>query len=311
MSKPIIAITMGDPNGIGPEIILRALAEVEGWGASFLVFGSVAVFDALGLGLERQARGVEWIDVGGGADPGRMQVESLSRAVDALREGRADGLCTAPITKIAARAAGFPFPGHTEYLAHSFGVTRFAMMLAGPGLRVVPLTGHLPMRAVSAALTPELVAARIVVTVQALVESFGIAEPELAVAGLNPHAGEGGMLGDEEARCLAPGLALAREQLARLGLPGRIRGPLPADALFVPPVRYDAVLCCYHDQAMIPIKMLCRDEAVNVTLGLPTVRTSPAHGSALDIAGQGVARPQSMIAALRLAVELAARRAGY
>ena len=323
-----IAISMGDPLGIGPEVTIKALTDGR-VSASFQVYGARAIYErtARQLGLTLPEQRIEWIEVGGGdrgedlsgGAAGTLQVASLAAAVAAVRAGRADALCTAPITKAAARAAGFPFPGHTEYLAHSFGVSRYAMMLAGPAswvprgrgaamLRVVPLTGHVPLREVASLLTPELVADRACVTVEALAWDFGLTAPRVGVAGLNPHAGELGMLGDEEQRVLAPGLALAREALARRGLAAELVGPLPADAIFVPPVEYDAVLCCYHDQALIPLKMCCRDAAVNVTLGLPAVRTSPAHGSALDIAGRGVARPESMIAALRLAAELASLR---
>jgi 4-hydroxythreonine-4-phosphate dehydrogenase len=254
-----------------------------------------------------------------GADPGvrptadasgRAQLAALDAALDAVLGAEADALCTAPITKSSVRAAGFRFPGHTEYLAHRTGTGRFAMMLAGPDLRVVPLTGHLPLSQVPGTLTPGLVADGAVVTARALVEDFGISRPRLALAGLNPHAGESGMLGQEEQQVLAPGLKAARRELESLGLDVELSGPLPADSLFVPPCTHDAVLCCYHDQALIPLKLLYRNQAVNVTLGLPIVRTSPAHGTAPDIAGQGRADPRSMRAALELALQLVRRRAG-
>jgi 4-hydroxythreonine-4-phosphate dehydrogenase len=315
-----IAISMGDPTGIGPEITLKALAD-NTFDASFQVYGATSVYRQIAerIDLAWPLEGVEWFEATGEADlgslrlgapgieAGRAQIACLVAAVDAVCAGRADALCTAPITKAAAHEAGFAYPGHTEYLAWRFEAQHHAMMLAGPGLRVVPLTGHVPLSDVPAALSPELVAERAVLTVQSLARDFGVSEPRVALAALNPHAGEQGMLGPEEEWVLTPGLERAGQDLARMGVKAVLEGPVPADALFVPPVAYDAVLCCYHDQAMIPIKMHCRDEAVNVTLGLGAIRTSPAHGSAPDIAGQGVARADSMVAALQLAIALAAR----
>jgi 4-hydroxythreonine-4-phosphate dehydrogenase len=179
------------------------------------------------------------------------------------------------------------------------------MMLAGPALRVVPITGHIPLREVAERITVGSVARAIQATARGLVDLFGIQRPSIALAALNPHAGEAGMLGSEEHDLLVPGLERAARELAGSNLHVQLQGPVPADSLFVDPTAFDAVVCCYHDQAMIPLKMLNRDEAVNITLGLPIVRTSPAHGSALDIAGRGKARSQSMVAALRLAGELA------
>jgi 4-hydroxythreonine-4-phosphate dehydrogenase len=245
-----------------------------------------------------------------GVAAGGLQVACLAAAVDAVRVGRARALCTGPITKASAHRAGFGFPGHTEYLASRSGASRVAMMLAGPSLRVVPLTGHVPLREVAARLSPAAVADGLELTAQALARDFGCARPRVALAALNPHAGEGGLMGDEEERVLLPGLELARKHLSGAGLEVELLGPLPADGLFAARAGHDAVVCCYHDQGLIPLKLLHRDEAVNVTLGLPIVRTSPAHGSALDIAGRGVARPGSMRAALELAVAMARRRGG-
>jgi len=317
---PRIAISMGDPTGIGPEITLKALVDNR-FDASFQIYGAASVYEAIAgrIELTRPQEGIEWIEAAGDADlanlrygaptaeAGRAQIACLAAAVDAIRAGRADALCTAPITKSAARAAGFTYPGHTEYLARRFEARSHAMMLVGPGLRVVPLTGHMPLSEVPAALSSELVAERAVLTVLALAQDFGVREPRVALAALNPHAGEQGMLGPEEERILTPGLEQARQDLAQLSVSGVLEGPIPADALFVPPLAYDAVLCCYHDQALIPLKMRSRDKAVNITLGLGAIRTSPAHGSAPDIAGQGVARADSMVAALELAIELAGR----
>lgn len=295
---------MGDPTGIGPEVILKALADPLP-DARVSIFGQRRVFEALGLPLPD----AEWIETGGD-DPGQRQVDALERGLEAVMARRADALCTAPINKASARAAGYPYPGHTELLAHRTGAPRHAMMLAGPQLRVVPLTGHLPLRLVPDRLTTEVVADGLVLTAEALCRDFALDRPRVALAGLNPHAGEAGLLGEEEQRILAPGLARARDELDRLGVRAEVFGPLPSDTLFVPPIPYDAVVCCYHDQALIPVKMLHRDRAVNLTLGLPIVRTSPAHGTAADIAGQNRADPGSMRAALELAAELVRRRRG-
>jgi len=182
------------------------------------------------------------------------------------------------------------------------------MMLAGPRLRVVPLTGHVALREVAELLDPERIAERVLVTARGLQQDLGVATPRLALAALNPHAGEEGLMGDEEERLLRPALALAGERLRAEGIAAELSGPTPADALFANYQRYDVILCCYHDQGLIPLKLLHRDSGVNITLGLPIVRTSPAHGSALDIAGQGVARADSMQAALQAAAQIVRTR---
>ncbi len=220
--------------------------------------------------------------------------------------GEVAAICTAPISKIALRdGAGFAFPGHTEYLAALAGVERVVMMLACPDLRVVPATIHIPLAEVPAALTPALLEETLLLTDRALRQDFGIAQPVIAVAGLNPHAGEGGMLGREEIEIIGPVV----ERLGRRGI--RLIGPMSADTMFHPAARarYDAAVAMYHDQALIPIKTIDFAGGVNVTLGLPFIRTSPDHGTAFDIAGTGVADPTSLVAALTLAAEMAARRA--
>lgn len=232
-------------------------------------------------------------------------MQSLAAALEAVLEGPCQALCTAPITKASARSAGFGFPGHTEYLAERCRAACHAMMLAGPRLRVVPLTGHIALAEVPAALDIEGIAARIALTARALHDDFGIRSPRVALAALNPHGGESGLMGLEEQRILVPALERARQLLNSSPVQAELQGPLPSDALFTDPERFDAVICCYHDQAMIPLKMRHRDDGVNVTLGLSIVRTSPAHGSALDIAGQGRANPGSMMAALELAAVMA------
>lgn len=228
----------------------------------------------------------------------------IARAVRLVQNGEAAALVTAPINKKALKeGAGFAFPGHTEYLANLAGGDglRPVMMLACRELRVVPATIHIPLNEVAAQLTETLLEDTIRITHHALQEQFALAAPRLAVAGLNPHAGEGGLMGDEEIRFIAP-------LIARLRAEGMdIRGPLPADTLFHARARagYDAAICAYHDQALIPIKTLDFDGGVNITLGLPFIRTSPDHGTAFDIAGRGLARPQSMINACRMAWNMA------
>jgi 4-hydroxythreonine-4-phosphate dehydrogenase len=232
-------------------------------------------------------------------------VEIIARGVGLVRSGEAAALCTNPIAKkILHDGAGFSFPGHTEYLAALSGAARPVMMLACPGLRVVPVTIHLPLAAVPGALTGPLLEETLRVTHRALGSDFGVAAPRIAVAGLNPHAGEGGGLGREEIEVIAPTLA----RLRREGMD--LTGPHAADALFHPAARagYDAAVCMYHDQALIPVKTIDFAGSVNVTLGLDFVRTSPDHGTAFDIAGQRRADPSSLIAALTMARDLGARR---
>ncbi|HUN51162.1 MAG TPA: 4-hydroxythreonine-4-phosphate dehydrogenase PdxA, partial [Candidatus Sulfotelmatobacter sp.] len=212
-----------------------------------------------------------------------------------------------PIHKGALYAAGFRHPGHTEYLAALTGGATPVMLLAGRGLRVVPVTVHLPLREAVARLDTATIVAQAAITAEALRRDFAIAAPRLAVAGLNPHAGEGGSLGGEDQAIVAPAVA----ELRRRGIDAR--GPLSADTMFHARARagYDAAICMYHDQALIPLKTIDFDGGVNVTLGLPIVRTSPDHGTAFDIAGTGTARPDSLIAALRLAAEIAGHRAAH
>ena len=237
--------------------------------------------------------------------PGQPQAAHAQPVIDAIAEGvalvmagRARALCTAPIHKQAlAEGAGFAYPGHTEYLAALAGVRRVVMMLAAPALRVVPVTIHMALAEVTGALTPALLEETLRITHDGLRRRFGLSAPRIAVAGLNPHAGEGGRMGREEITTLAPVL----DRLRAEGFD--ITGPLSADTMFHPAARtrYDVAVCMYHDQALIPIKTLDFDRGVNVTLGLPFLRTSPDHGTAFDIAGQGLANPASLIAALEMA----------
>lgn len=332
MSAPL-ALTGGEPAGIGLEIAAGAWAALRGDPAFFLLAdrthaeaaarlaGPVPVI-AIDAPEDAAAAGARGLPVlhhpcPGPATPGRPQaaqaqavVAAIARAVGLVQAGRAAALVTGPIHKAALKAgADFPFPGHTEYLAHLAGGGRHPVMMLvaaalDPPLRVVPVTVHVPLAEVAARLTPALLEETIRITHAALRRDFGIARPRIAVAGLNPHAGEAGLMGGEDARVIAPVLArLADEGLA-------LSGPLPADTLFhaAARARYDAAVAMYHDQALIPVKTLDFAGGVNVTLGLPFVRCSPDHGTALDIAGRGVADPASLIAALRLAAAMAAMR---
>ncbi|MFM7333509.1 MAG: 4-hydroxythreonine-4-phosphate dehydrogenase PdxA [Tabrizicola sp.] len=316
MTGPVL-LTCGDPAGIGPEIAAKAWAA----GQRFVWIGDPRHLPA----------GTAWREVSEGEAPGDGALAVLhhefpalatpgtptpanaagviaviERAVRLVQTGKATAICTAPINKKALKdGAGFVFPGHTEFLAHLAGVDRVVMMLACPNLRVVPTTIHIPLAEVPAALTEDLLAETIRITHAALIHDFGIARPRIAVAGLNPHAGEGGAMGWEDERMMRPMIA----RLAREGLD--VTGPWPADTMFHAAARagYDVAICAYHDQALIPIKTLDFAGGVNVTLGLPFVRTSPDHGTAYNIAGQNRADPSSLIAALRMAQDMAKARA--
>jgi 4-hydroxythreonine-4-phosphate dehydrogenase len=235
-------------------------------------------------------------------------LESIDRAVDDVMHGKASGVVTLPIAKKPLYEAGFAHPGHTEYLAQLAAkyvgspVTP-VMMIAGPDLRTVPVTIHIPLKDVMGQLTTALIVETAEITARDLTARFGIEKPRLAVAGLNPHAGEGGALGLEDDAIITPAVAALKAK----GI--NAWGPLPADTMFHPRARatYDAAICMYHDQALVPAKTLAFDEGVNVTLGLPFIRTSPDHGTAFDIAGKNIARPDSFVAALKMAAEMARR----
>ena len=324
---------MGEPAGIGGELALKAWAERIGKAVpSFVLLDDPerirALAKQIGLDVPVESRWPRWR---GGrrfsaalfrfcrprwtirwnrASPipanGAAVLSSIERAVSLVQAGECAGLVTNPIQKSALYEAGFGYPGHTEYLAALADMeSEPVMMLAGGGLRVVPVTIHLPLRDAIETLSTEMIVQCGRVTAAGLKVDFGIAEPRLALAALNPHAGEGGSLGMEEIEIIAPAAAI----LKREGY--RVIGPLPADTLFHAAARsrYDAVLCMYHDQALIPLKTVDFDTGVNITLGLPFVRTSPDHGTALDIAGTGKADPSSLIAAMKTAVEMAGYRA--
>jgi 4-hydroxythreonine-4-phosphate dehydrogenase len=321
---------MGDPAGIGGELTLRAWAALHRCGPSFVAVDNPDRLAGLAerLKLEVPIRRVDnpgeaacfpealpvlRIPLAAPAEPGRPDpangpavTASIERAARLAMEGAAGGVVTNPISKATLYRSGFGYPGHTEFLGALTGAGPPVMMLVSPQLRVVPVTIHVALRKALDLLEPTAIVAAARTAAQALWDDFGIASPRLAVAGLNPHAGEGGALGTEEATAIAPAIAALREE----GIAAS--GPWPPDTMFTATARarYDAAICMYHDQALIPLKTLDISHGVNVTLGLPIVRTSPDHGTAFDIAGTGQADPSSLIAAIRLAAEIAARRAG-
>jgi 4-hydroxythreonine-4-phosphate dehydrogenase len=308
-----IAISLGDPAGIGPEIVVRALAERPH--AEVTVFGDLGVLEraakVAGVAAPDRARvqavtGLRADEIRPGMPndaSGHAQLAYLTAAVDAALAGEVSALVTAPISKEWIARAGFAFPGHTEYLAARAGVSEFAMMLAGPKLRVTVVTTHVPLKDVPRLLTIEGIASTIWLTAEGLARRFGISAPRVAVAGLNPHASEAGRFGDEEDRLVKPAVEKARARIAAAGLNATVDGPLVPDSVFRQAAggAYDAVVALYHDQGLIPLKLLHFDDGVNLTLGLPFVRTSPDHGTAYDIAGTGRARPHSFLAAFDLA----------
>ncbi len=330
-----LAIALGDPAGIGPELIVAAWSHLSGKNSGlahpFFVAGGMEI-----LRSAAQIRGIDCplvpiadpaeaaqashagLPVMAGLDapytPGtpspdgaRVALASLKWASDLALRGEVAGIVTAPVAKSELTAIGFAHPGQTEFLAAACAIAphEAVMMLAGPSLRTVPVTVHCALSEVPRRLSPELIIHKAVVTHVALKRDFGLAAPRIAVAALNPHAGENGQFGDEEERIIAPAIKALRAE----GLD--VFGPVPGDALFMPRARtgYDVALCMYHDQALIPLKALEVDDGVNVTLGLPIIRTSPDHGTAFDIAGRRIADPGAMIAAIRMASECASQRA--
>jgi 4-hydroxythreonine-4-phosphate dehydrogenase len=293
MSLPRIALTVGDPAGIGPEIVQKALGDPR-----VLEVCQPVVY---GLGAEEAAARFPAGKVS--AEAARVAHETIVAAVTDARAGRVDAIATAPISKEAFALAGLPWPGHTELIAELCGVRRVAMMFYAESLRVVLATVHVPLSEVPRLLTAGRLRSVITLAASSL-PRFGWATPRLAVCGLNPHAGERGLLGHEDDEVIAPTVEACRAE----GID--VRGPLPADSLFVRAVRgeFDAVIACYHDQGLVPVKLLAFGESVNVTLGLPIVRTSVDHGTAFDIAGRGVADHGSLVSAVRLAARLARMR---
>ena len=323
-----LAVAMGEPSGIGPEIIAKAWQSRFATGLSpFVAVGDARAIERVWEGPIARVSDIEQgaaafadalpvlsIFNGGAIVPGepdvdgaRCALQSLEMAVGLTRSGAARGIVTAPVSKAQFYAIGFTHPGQTEFIAERCGIAgeNAVMMLAGPDLRVVPMTTHVPLADVPGLLSVELVVAKARATARGLSRNFGVANPRLAFAGLNPHAGEQGAIGREEIDILSPAIDILRAD----GLD--VAGPLAADTMFHARARsrYDAALCCYHDQALIPIKTLFFDDGVNITLGLPIVRTSPDHGTAFAIAGKDVANPGAMIAAIRMADEAARHRA--
>lgn len=323
-----IALTMGDPRGIGPEIVVKALhsaelpvdatiiivgalqvlrCEAEGLGQSFELplahrgeppTGQVAIMDLANFPAEmREPRRAE-------AANGRASLDYVETVVDMALAGEADAVVTCPINKEAIAAAGSPFPGHTEMLARQTGAGRAVMMLLAGGLRVALATTHVALREVPDELNAPSITRTLIIVAHALGRFFGVGRPRIAVCGLNPHCGDGGRFGDEEARIVEP----AVEEARRAGV--HACGPKPADTVFAQAAegQYDAVVALYHDQGMIPVKLAGLGRVVNVTLGLPIIRTSVGHGTAYDIAGRGRADEASLVEAIRLAVQMARTR---
>jgi 4-hydroxythreonine-4-phosphate dehydrogenase len=306
-----IGVTLGDPTGIGPELVLDAAL-----GDELVIYGDRRVLSEASakLGKPLPARieevtTIAWTPGRPSDESGRAQIAYLEAAIADARAGKLDALVTAPIHKASCIAAGFAFPGHTELLAARFAVPRVTMMLAGPKLRVSLATIHCALAEVPQRLTSDGILGAIRHTAEALAARFGVARPRIAVAGLNPHAGEQGHFGDEETRLIAPAIARARAELPDCAPDTTIDGPSVPDAVFRAHLdgRYDAVVAMYHDQGLIPVKLVDFDEAVNVTLGLPIPRTSPDHGVAHDIAGTGRARSTSFAAALTMARRMCGR----
>ncbi|MEJ0047201.1 MAG: 4-hydroxythreonine-4-phosphate dehydrogenase PdxA [Rhodospirillales bacterium] len=316
-----IALTMGDPSGIGPEITVAAWQALRGSGPAFVVLADPSLVGAYapmhivaGADLGRFAETIPVLPIplAAAAVPGAPDaanapaiIASIEQAVRLALSGAATAIVTNPISKAVLKSAGFPHPGHTEFLAALTGTTGHeAMMLVAPELRVVPVTIHVSLRQALDMLTTERIIEAARTAQAALRRDFAIEQPRLAIAGLNPHAGELGHMGDEEQRIIAPAIAALRAE----GIDAT--GPWPPDTMFTAGARgkYDVAICHYHDQALIPLKTLDMWNGVNVTLGLPIVRTSPDHGTAFDIAGTGRAHPASLIAALRLAAEIARNR---
>lgn len=326
-----LALTMGEPGGAGPEITVAAWETLRPQmkkSGAFFVIAEPSLFPADAIAEINRPQDAENVFAeklpvlpldksvaakAGEASPQNADavIESIERAVAFALTGEASGVVTNPIQKSSLIAAGFKFPGHTEFLAELTKASPMlpgrlrgpVMMLTGPQLKTVPVTIHQSVTDAARALTADMIVQTATVTAQSLIHEFGVSAPRLAISGLNPHAGEGGALGREDNEIIAPAVAA----LNAAGITAR--GPLPADTMFHPEARetYDAALCMLHDQALIPAKTLAFHEAVNVTLGLPLIRTSPDHGTALDIAGEGLARPDSLIAAIKLASQMAAR----
>lgn len=342
--RPRLAVSLGDPAGIGPEVVLKALG-VKDWAqqAQITLFGSTTLLEKTLAQLHQSGYAgplpsperLKVVEVNSSlpledliagqasAATGAASFAYLKQAIQATTTGQFEAIATAPIAKSAWKAAGHDYPGQTELLAEGAGVEQFAMAFVarsphtGWVLRAMLATTHIPLQQVPTTLTPALMTQKLDVLIHSLRQDFGLDQPRIAVAGLNPHSGEGGQLGREEQDWLIPWLEEQRQRYPQV----RLDGPLPPDTMWVLPGQawygpqphaadqaHDAYLALYHDQGLIPVKLMAFDRAVNTTLGLPFIRTSPDHGTAFDIAGRGIADPSSMIAALDLAIELGQRR---
>nr|WP_314445578.1 4-hydroxythreonine-4-phosphate dehydrogenase PdxA [uncultured Sphingomonas sp.] len=327
---PLLAVSLGDPAGIGPEVVAKAWDErhalrvppfvavgdprslAEVWDGPIAVLSdpreALTVFDS-GLPLLAVPAAAASLPGQPTTAGAHCSLDALELAVGLARSGSCAGVVTGPVAKHQLYSIGFNHPGQTEFVAERCGVSpgNVAMMLAGPTLRTVPVTTHLPLRDVPEILTSALIEARGRVTLRGLQKNFGIAHPRLAVAGFNPHAGENGALGREEMEVIEPAIVTLRAE------GWDVTGPHPADTMFHASARarFDAALCMYHDQALIPLKALHFEEGVNMTLGLPIIRTAPDHGTAFDIAGQDRADPRAMVAAIRMAASCARHRLAH
>lgn len=341
--RPRLAITLGDPAGIGPEVVLKALQTYprQTWAAELTIFGTSSLLEQALTCLKSADAHGDWLadihleevpiavtpqDIQpgvGNAASGAASFAFLQAAIAATVQGRFDAIVTAPIAKSAWKAAGHHYPGQTELLAEGAQAQRYGMAFVGRSphtdwiLRALLATTHIPLAQVPAALTPEVMSAKLDLLITSLRQDFGISAPKLAIAGLNPHSGEQGQLGREEQDWLIHWLDTQRQRYPHI----QLDGPVPPDTLWVAPGQawfgtdlgaspqlHDAYLALYHDQGLIPVKLMAFDRAVNTTLGLPFVRTSPDHGTAFDIAGQGIANPTSMAAAIDWAITLSHQR---
>ncbi|NEP08790.1 MAG: 4-hydroxythreonine-4-phosphate dehydrogenase PdxA [Symploca sp. SIO2C1] len=343
-SRPRLALTLGDPAGIGPEVVLKALADSEMTAnCELVVVGNRSLLQATYIQLQQQASGektllavpedLSMLDVEleasveeqitfgvGNAASGAASFAYLEKAITQTLAGQFDGIVTAPIAKSLWKAAGYDYPGQTEVLAKYSGVKRYGMLFVARSphsnyqLRTLLATTHIPLRQVPDSLTTQLMTSKLELLVDCLRDDFGLKTPRIAISGLNPHSGEQGQLGNEEQDLLIPWLQKERQKRPQF----QLDGPVPPDTLWVSlgqawynpnqSAPYDAYLALYHDQGLIPVKLVAFDRAVNTTIGLPLVRTSPDHGTAFDIAGQGIANATSMKAAIKLAVELVNQR---
>ncbi len=317
MSKPIIGITMGDAAGIGPEVILKALAAPEiRKSITPLIIGEDFVFEKIKKIIHFPFKKPNFLNLGAIGESdfevgrvnkscGKAAIAYVKKAFFLARSGKIDAFVTAPINKEAVKLSGFPYPGHTEFLAALSKRKRFGMLLAAKELKVLLVTTHLALREVSAALTKEKILEKIKLGYHFLKDNLEFKNPRIAVSGLNPHNGENGAFGDEEKKVIAPAIAAAR----KVGI--NCSGPVVPDTLFYRTVKqkkYDLAVVMYHDQGLIPLKTLYFREGVNITIGLPIIRTSPDHGTAFDIAGQGKADPTSMKEAIKYAARLVSGR---